>query len=208
MASEYPRGDYNRGYGPGGGGGGGGGGRSGGGPRGGRGGGGGGERRGIPLSELPTELTESSRKLIGVAIEVHKALGPGYDKSVYLAAVRAELDAQQIVYKADHVVPVKYRDKQIGTVKSDLFVEDRFLVEVMSRHGEVSTSERLALRAQLKAANLDLGLIINFSERRLKDGLVRVLNVDKINAERGVSFDDPDHDGGQEGSSVHDFDTH
>lgn len=204
MASDYPRGDYNRGYGSSGGGG-----RQGGGP-GGPGGGrrGGGERRGIPLSELPTELTESSRKLIGVAIEVHKTLGPGYEKNVYLAAVRAELDAQNIAYKADHVVAVKYKDKQIGTVKSDLFVEDRFLVEVMSRHGEVSTSERLGLRAQLKAANLDLGLIINFSERRLKDGLVRVLNVDKINAERGVSFDDPDHDGGSESATVHDFDTH
>ncbi len=210
MASDYPRGDYNRGYS--GGGGGGGGGRSGGGRGDSRGGGRGGERRGIPLSELPTELTESSRKLIGVAIEVHKALGPGYEKSVYLAAVRAELDAQGIVYKPDFTAAVKYRDKQIGTVKADLYVEDRFLVEVMSRHGEVSTSERLALRAQLKAANLDLGLIINFSERRLKDGLVRVLNVDKINAERGVSFDDPEHegghDGGSEGGSVHDFDTH
>jgi len=50
------------------------------------------------------------------------------------------------------------------------------------------------MRSQLKAANLDLGLIINFGERRLKDGLVRVVNVEKITKEKGLSFDH-DEDG-------------
>ncbi len=55
----------------------------------------------------------------------------------------------------------------------------------------------MALRGQLKAADLDLGLIINFAERRLKDGLVRVLNIDKINFERGDDGmeEDDGHDG-------------
>jgi hypothetical protein len=58
------------------------------------------------------------------------------------------------------------------------------------------------VRSQLKAANLDLGLIINFAERRLKDGLVRVVNVEKITREKGISFD---HD---DGHDSHDFDAH
>lgn len=157
------------------------------------------------MSELPADLTESSRKLIGAAIEVHKNLGPGYDGTFYLNALKAELAAQSIPYKGPHSTSVKFRDTQVGTVTCDLYIDDKFLVQVMSRAGEVTTSERLALRAHLKAANLDLGLIINFSERRLKDGLVRVLNVEKINAERGVSFDDSDHDGGTDGAT-HDFD--
>jgi hypothetical protein len=81
-----------------------------------------------------------------------------------------------------------------------MLVEDRFVLEIVSRPGEVSTHERLAVRAQLKAANLDLGLIVNFAERRLKDGLVRVVNVEKIQREKGVSFDDDqdvDHDEGR-----------
>ena len=143
--------------------------------------------------------------MIGAAIEVHKAMGPGYDAALYLSAIKGELAAQSISYKSPHITSVKYRDTQIGTVTCDLFIDEKFLVQIISRAGEVSTAERLALRAQLKAANLDLGLIINFSERRLKDGLVRVLNVDKINAERGVSFEDSDHDGGTDGA-MHDFD--
>lgn len=205
------------GYGQGGQGGYGGGGGGGGGYGGGGGGGGGGrggygergpsrERRGIPLSELPTELTESSRKLIGIAIDVHKTLGPGYPREVYLAAVKYELGAMGISYKAGHTIPVMYKGTQLGTTTADFYIEDKFLVEVMARHGEVDTGERMGLRSRLKAANLDLGLIVNFAEKRLKDGLVRVLNVDKINAERGVSFDDPDGHESEGAAPTHDFD--
>ncbi len=93
------------------------GGRGGGGPgRGGRGGYGQPERRGIPLSELDPTTTESSRKVIGCAIEVHKALGPGFDASVYAKALRIELEGQGVKYKSDHKIPVKYKDKLIGDV--------------------------------------------------------------------------------------------
>ena len=163
-------------------------------------GGGGGERRGIPLSDLDPATTEASRKAIGASIEVHKALGPGYGAEVYANAVRMELEALGVTYKLNQSLPVTYREKQVGTVTVPMLVEDRFVLEIMSRPGEVSTHERLAVRAQLKAANLDLGLIVNFAERRLKDGLVRVVNVEKIQREKGVSFDDDqdvDHDEGR-----------
>ncbi|MEI7659045.1 MAG: GxxExxY protein [Phycisphaerae bacterium] len=160
---------------------------------------GGGERRGIPLSDLDPATTEASRKAIGASIEVHKALGPGYDASVYASAVRMELDALGVSYKLNQSLPVTYREKQVGTVTVPMLVEDRFVLEIMSRPGEVSTHERLAVRAQLKAANLDLGLIVNFAERRLKDGLVRVVNVEKIQREKGLSFDDDQDMGHDEG---------
>ncbi len=174
--------------------------------RGGSGGGGRGphERRGIPLSELDPTTTEASRKAIGAAIEVHKTLGPGYPQSVYIAALRSELDALGVSYTLDHTLTVMYKDKQVGTVVAQMFVDGRFLLEVASRPGPVTTHERLSLRAQLKAANLDLGLIINFAERRLKDGLVRVVNVDKITREKGISFEEHD----DEGHDVHEFDQH
>jgi GxxExxY protein len=152
--------------------------------------------RGVPLSELDPALTEVSRKLIGAAIEVHKALGPGFDKSVYQKAVETELDALGVSYKSGHAIPVNYRGRQIGTRTVDLFIENRFLVDILAHRGEVGGAERSALRAGLKAADLELGLIVNFAERRLKDGLVRVLNPDKLNIPQG---DGERHESGFEG---------
>lgn len=143
----------------------------------------------MPLSELDPNLTESSRKVIGAAIEVHKAMGPGFSEEAYLAGLRIEMDALGITYKVGHKLPVKYKDQQVGETTADLFVDNRFLVELMARPGDIGSFERSQLRAQLKAADLELGLIINFAERRLKDGLVRVLNIEKLNAGK-EGFDD------------------
>ncbi|NUQ53915.1 MAG: GxxExxY protein, partial [Phycisphaerales bacterium] len=154
------------------------------------------ERRGIPLSDLDPALTDVSRKVIGCAIEVHRALGPGYSTEAYLEALKSEFAGQALAVKHNHAIDVKYKDKKVATTTADMFVDGKFLVMLLNRPGDVSGYERATLRAQLKAADLELGLIINFAERRLKDGLVRVLNVDKINAERGDDGDEyeDDHD--------------
>lgn len=163
--------------------------------------GGHGERRGVPLSDLDPALTETSRKVIGAAIEVHRALGPGYAVAIYRAALAGELQALAVNIEHDAQIAVAYKGKTIGTATADLLVEKKFIVTLLSRPGEIGGYERAALRAQLKAANLDLGLIINFGERRLKDGLVRVLNIDKINADKGITGhegdfeDEPGHGG-------------
>ncbi|MBX3379888.1 MAG: GxxExxY protein [Phycisphaeraceae bacterium] len=169
---------------------------------------GGGQRRGIPLSELDPTLTSISHKVIGCARDVHIALGGGYDESTYMTALQQEMRAQGVNFKHNHSIPVKYKDQVVGHSICDLFIEDRFIVDVMARYGEVSGAERSVLRAQLKAADLELGLIINFAGRLLKDGLVRVLNVDKINAAKGIA--PGTYDGGEghpnEDSPMYDFD--
>lgn len=164
---------------------------------------GGGERRGVPLSALDPTTTEASRKVIGAAIEVHRALGPGYARDVYHAALRSELDALGVKHEQGKKIPVKFKDREVGTTTCDLLVEGLFIVSVAANPGPVSTPERLALRAQLRAANFELGLIVNFGERRLKDGLVRVVNIDKLRAEKGIGADDDLDDGA---GSSHDFD--
>jgi len=144
--------------------------------------------------------------VIGCAIDVHKVLGPGYEDAVYAAALGMELEAQGVKFKPGHTIAVRYKERAIGEVRADLFVEERFIVEVMARPGAVGTFERLALRAQLKAADLELGLIINFAERRLKDGLVRVVNVDKFNHDRGMSHEEHEEEGaGGAPGNFHDF---
>lgn len=147
---------------------------------GGHGGHGGQDRQGIPLSALDPELTDISRRVIGCAIEVHKALGPGLPIEMYNKALQVEMTEAGIDHVADRKIDVKYQDQLIGQVTASLFVEDRFIVDLVARPGEVGTGERLQTRAKLRALELELGLIINFAQRRLKDGLVRVLNPDQL----------------------------
>lgn len=171
------------------------GGRSRGGPPhgGGRGPGGPGPRRSTPLSELDPALTSISHKVIGLATEIHMELGPGYPESVYLEAFKIELQAAGINFRAMQPIDVYFDDHVVGRVVADLLVDEKFIVDVMAAPQEIGSHERSQLRAQLRAADLVLGLIINFAGRRLKDGLVRVLNPDKLNADR-----EGDHDEGDE----------
>ncbi len=151
------------------------------------------QRRSTPLSDLDPALTDVSRKAIGCAIEVHMALGPGHEESVYQNALMHELSRNGVPHEEGKVFPVIYAEKNVGQTRADLWVGDRFIIEVMARPGEIGGYERAQLRTQLRAADVELGLIINFGERRLKDGLVRVLNPDKLNAGKG-DHDDDAHD--------------
>lgn len=143
--------------------------------------------RGMPLSELDPALTSTSHKVIGCARDVHMALGPGFERSAYFDAVVQELNAQQIPFKMNHAFDVRYKGTVVGKSVADLFIADRFVVQIMANPGEIGSYERAVLRAQLRAGDLELGLIINFAGRLLKDGLVRVLNPDKLQAMRGDS---------------------
>lgn len=155
---------------------------------------GGPRRRGVPLSDLDPALTEISRKVIGCAIEVHKELGPGYDEEVYTNALMSELKREGVPFKQNHAFDVYFDETKVGTAVADLYVNDRFLVDIMAFHGEVGGEPRTRVRAQLRAADLELALIINFGERRLKDGLVRVLNPDKIESLKHGDEDDAGHE--------------
>lgn len=139
------------------------------------------QRRAIPIEDLDPDLTNVSRQVIGAAIEVHKTLGPGFPEEVYLNALAAELDELDIPHRKHHTAPVEYKGRQVGEQSIDLYVNNRFAVETMAERREIDGLDRTSLRARLRAADLELGLIINFAERRLKDGLVRVLNPDKLN---------------------------
>ncbi len=146
--------------------------------------------------ELDPALTEVSRKVIGCAIELHKSLGAGFEQSVYENALSLELAQAGVRHTIGHVFPVHYHGREVGSTRVSLFVDDRFVVQVMASEYEVGGFERTALRSQLRVADLELGLIINFNRRRLKDGgLVRVLNPDKLDALRGdEDEDDEDHE--------------
>jgi len=136
--------------------------------------------------ELDPALTEVSRKVIGCAIELHTALGPGFDRSVYENALASDLTAHGVRFAQGHQFPISYKNRHVGDARVSFYVDDRFVVQVMAEPREVDGFDRTALRNLLQVTELDLGLIINFHRNRLKDGgLVRVLNPRKIDSLRG-----------------------
>ncbi|MCA9302491.1 MAG: GxxExxY protein [Phycisphaerales bacterium] len=153
-------------------------------------------RRSTPLADLDPALTEVSRKVIGCAIEVHKELGPGYPLEIYKKALVYEMKHEEVAAQEDYKIEVEFDGEVIGEVVADIYAGERFLVMLCNFYGEVGGHERSVLRAQLRAADLELGLIINFGQRRLKDGLVRVLNPDALRGDddEDDEYEDEDED--------------
>lgn len=115
-------------------------------------------------------LTE---RIVGAATEVHKELGPGLLESIYEEALCHEFEQQNINYERQVPVDVHYKGKAIKGFKLDLLVENEFVVELKA----VQLPPKLALSqtiSYLKATKLKRGLIVNFGEKRLIDGIKRV----------------------------------
>ena len=119
---------------------------------------------------MADELTE---KIIGSALEVHRELGPGLLESIYEQALCYEFELQKINYKRQEPADVIYKGKVIKGQKIELLIEDEVVVEVksLSKMPEIALAQTLSY---LKATNLKRGLIINFGEKRLIDGIKRV----------------------------------
>ncbi len=119
---------------------------------------------------MSDELTE---KIIGAAIEVHRELGPGLLESIYEEALCFEFELQGIKYQRQVPADIIYKGKVIKGQKIDLLVEDEVVVEIksLSKMPEVALAQTLSY---LKATNLRRGLIVNFGEKRLVDGIKRV----------------------------------
>ena len=124
-------------------------------------------------SQFDAPLTE---KIIGAAIEVHRILGPGLLESVYEEALSHEFDLRGIRYLRHAPVEMHYKDKTIKDQRIDLIVEDqgdRAVVDLksVSKLPDIATAQVLSY---LKATRLKRGLVINFGEKRLVDGIRRL----------------------------------
>jgi GxxExxY protein len=117
-----------------------------------------------------------SHEVIGAAIEVHRILGPGLLESVYGVALCRELWLRGISARRQVRVPVSYKGADLGCeLRIDLVVEEEIIVEVKTVDKLLSI-HRKQLLTYLRLRNLWLGLLINFNEEFLREGVRRVLN--------------------------------
>ncbi len=123
------------------------------------------------------ELNQISSNIIKAAIRIHKELGPGLLESVYQSCMIIELNQIGIEVEGEKPCPVFYRGKEISDqgFRLDLLVEDTVIVELKSVE-KVKEVHKKQLLTYLKIANKPLGLLINFNEPLLKDGITRIIN--------------------------------
>jgi GxxExxY protein len=120
---------------------------------------------------------EISQKVIGASIEVHKTLGgPGLLESVYEEALCFELEILGLSAQRQVYLPIQYKGKKLGTpLRIDLLVEKRVIVEVKST-AEINPIFKAQLLTYLRLSDLQLGLLINFGNSTLKEGITRIIN--------------------------------
>ena len=117
------------------------------------------------------ELTE---KIIGCAIRVHRELGPGYLEAIYENALAHELRKQGLRIERQRTAKVVYDGVEVGEHRADILVEGAVVVELKSVD-QINSKHVAQVISTLKAVGAQVGLLLNFDEVRMVDGVRRVI---------------------------------
>jgi len=121
----------------------------------------------------PSTFSDVTRQIIGAAIEVHRALGPGLLESVYQSCLQFELTSRKIRFVVERSIPIVYKGMPLGVnYRVDLIVEDLVVVEVKSVVA-VAPVHEAQLLTYLRLTRCPAGLLINFNVPRRVEPLLR-----------------------------------
>jgi GxxExxY protein len=120
---------------------------------------------------------EVSKHIVDAAIEVHRTLGgPGLLESVYEEALAWELEQRGLEVQRQLQVPIRYKGNVLASpLRMDLLVAEKVIVECKAAIEYNAMFEAQTL-TYLKVTGLKLGIVINFGERLVRDGIRRVVN--------------------------------
>ena len=119
---------------------------------------------------------EVANKIIGTAIEVHKALGPGLLESAYKECLYYKIAQSGLAVEKEKPMPLVFEDVKLDCgYRIDLLVEKKVVIEIKSVEAlnDIHTAQTLTY---LKLGNYKLGLLINFNVVLLKEGIKRIIN--------------------------------
>ena len=127
------------------------------------------------MHALYKKADELSREVIGSAIEVHRIKGPGLIESIYEKCLMRELNLRGISAANQQVVKIEYKGYLFEeSLRFDLLVENCLLLELKSVR-EILPIHKAQLLSYMKLLDVSLGLLINFHELKLIDGIHRMI---------------------------------
>jgi len=112
------------------------------------------------------KYSELTSRIIGCAMNVHSALGSGFQEVIYQRALEIEFSLIGINFQREFEMPIFYKGNHIGTRRVDFFVENAVSVELkaVTKLEDVHFAQAINY---LEAYNVEVGLLINFGERSL-----------------------------------------
>ena len=122
------------------------------------------------------DINQLSSKIIGAAIQVHKALGPGLLESAYEECICHELSSQGLSIERQKPLAINYKGIKLDCgYRLDIVVENTIIIELKSCK-KIEPIHKAQLLTYLKLSGLNLGLILNFNVPVMRDGIVRIVN--------------------------------
>jgi GxxExxY protein len=119
---------------------------------------------------------EIARIIVDVAFKIHTTLGPGLLESVYESVFFYELTKRELKVLRQVGIPIVYENLRLEEgFRADLIVEDKVIVEIKSVE-QIAAVHKKQLLTYLRLADKRLGLLINFGETLIRDGISRVVN--------------------------------
>ena len=119
---------------------------------------------------------EIGHLVIGAAIKVHSAVGPGLLESAYESCLLYELEKQKLPVRKQVLIPIRYEDLTVDNgYRVDLLVGERVVVELKVVETILSV-HRAQLLSYLRLGGFKLGYLLNFHVALMRDGIVRIVN--------------------------------
>jgi GxxExxY protein len=119
---------------------------------------------------------ELAKRFLDIAFKVHTALGPGLLESAYESILCYELEKNNIPFEKQIEVPINYDNRMFSNAfRADLILNKKVIIELKSVES-LNDIHKKQLLTYLKLTGLKLGLLINFNEKSLKNGIVRIVN--------------------------------
>jgi len=113
------------------------------------------------------EINELTGKIIGLAIKVHKNIGPGFAEKIYEKALVQEFRKENINFLNQEGITIHYNNVELGKQRMDFLVEDEIVLEIKCASRIIKLFES-QLISYLKATGKRVGLILNFGRKKLE----------------------------------------
>ena len=127
------------------------------------------------LVNQQAELNAITGQIVGAAMDVHRALGPGLLESVYESCLQFDLTERGLTAQRQVALPVNYKQVKLESgFRVDILVDEQVIVEIKAVE-QVAPIHKAQLLTYLKLSNLRVGLLINFNVDVLKKGINRVV---------------------------------